>query len=232
MLIKDLPKEIRDLVSKRRKEQGDNRNIEDCGSESVAKCNKYTRLGFVWDETIEGQGFWQKIQNGNFTEFYEKYPKKESYKMLTQPICTVTLRVIKPLKSLSNSSADSTPWPKVGDITWTSNGNLQFIGIPGTMILLEDNRYFQNFCGGSFEVVSEISSGATDKHIVPIVTDTHSMSSGLRADTSIIGVVGISDVVTEENLTRVLDRYKKNELETLIECETEFKKKNKNRKLI
>lgn len=319
MIVKDLPIEIQELVLKRRREYGDNSDNKET---SIAEGNPITKKGFEWSKSIEGQQFWEKINKGDFTEFYEKYPKKEDYKMLARPVGSTLLKVIKPLtyggggnaylkdgpkvgditwalprhidhdyfrliennryglnfdkgcfeivkeneklsyiafprsygaielrvikqlKSLNNSSAYSTQWPKVDDITWTSIENLPFIGIPGTTVLLEDNRYFQDFCGGSFEVVPKISLSATDKDIVSIVTDTHSMSSSLYTgtsikqvvDPSIIGVPGILDVVTEGDLTSILDRYekknKKNELETLIECETEFKKKNKNRKLI
>jgi hypothetical protein len=34
-------------------------------------------FGFKWIDSIEGHDFWAMICDGNFTEFYRKYPKKE-----------------------------------------------------------------------------------------------------------------------------------------------------------
>ena len=35
--------------------------------------------GFEWKGTEDGQGFWYKVINGDFTLFFEKYPEYEKY---------------------------------------------------------------------------------------------------------------------------------------------------------
>ena len=76
MLIKDLPIEIQEIVFKRQIEQGNPRNDElDLG-------NGRSNGNFNWDDTIEGDEFWENIYDGDFSEFYEKYPKKEESKSL------------------------------------------------------------------------------------------------------------------------------------------------------
>ena len=72
MLIKDLPKEIQEVVFKRQEEQGnpkhDKLNLNFCKDEG----------NFDWNITKEGDDFWEEINDGNFDVFYEKYPKKEA----------------------------------------------------------------------------------------------------------------------------------------------------------
>lgn len=76
MLIKDLPIEIQEIVFQRQEEQGNkpdaNLDLEFCKYED----------NFNWDQTIEGHDFWEKINEGNYSEFYKKYPKKEESKSL------------------------------------------------------------------------------------------------------------------------------------------------------
>lgn len=72
MLIKDLPIEIQELVFKRQEEQGNPEKFN--GNLSLGKGSG----NFKWEETEEGMYFWSSINNGDFTKFYEKYPKKEA----------------------------------------------------------------------------------------------------------------------------------------------------------
>jgi hypothetical protein len=67
MKIKDLPQEIKELALLRQKEYGNNRSaLADLadGSES-----------FFWDDTREEWDFWNKINQGNFQPFYDRYPQ-------------------------------------------------------------------------------------------------------------------------------------------------------------
>ena len=64
MKIKDLPKEIKNVVKKNAKTEYD----EDCYLSSL----------FYWDRSPEGHEFWSKIDDGNLDHFYTKYPNKPS----------------------------------------------------------------------------------------------------------------------------------------------------------
>ena len=69
----ELPIEIQEKMLDEQVRQGNKRNAEAFENNIIA--NK--RLGaFNWSESVEGYDFWEEIiQNGNFTIFYEKYPK-------------------------------------------------------------------------------------------------------------------------------------------------------------
>lgn len=58
--IKDLPKDIKKLAKKRKKQQN---GMSDCLFETDC---------FDWHATKEGWFFWQQINNGNFDVFYNK----------------------------------------------------------------------------------------------------------------------------------------------------------------
>jgi hypothetical protein len=72
MLIKDLPKEIQEVVFKRQEEQGNPRN------DSLQLSSNKNNGNFDWNITKENNDFWYEIMEGNFHVFYEKYPKKEA----------------------------------------------------------------------------------------------------------------------------------------------------------
>jgi len=61
--ISDLPKEIQNLVEQRREIEG----------------ATYLHHAFVFSTTPEGSEFWTKIGDGDYTGFYEKYPKQEKF---------------------------------------------------------------------------------------------------------------------------------------------------------
>lgn len=70
MLIKDLPIEIQN-------------RIEECQREQKRSFNYKRDMQdgydiFTWSRTSEGEDFWEKINDGDFTEFYERYPKTVS----------------------------------------------------------------------------------------------------------------------------------------------------------
>jgi hypothetical protein len=63
-----LPKEIKKKMLKRQFQQ------------YGYKGKKYfndLNSAFVWRDTKEGQDFWDKVINGNFDLFYQRYPKKQ-----------------------------------------------------------------------------------------------------------------------------------------------------------
>lgn len=73
MKLKDLPQPIRELAEKRIREQGNEPDGEkDLGAVIF-------NGGFDWDETIEGEDFWNEVAEGNFTPFYERYPQSKQY---------------------------------------------------------------------------------------------------------------------------------------------------------
>jgi len=63
-LMKDYPKEIQDRV-------------KEIAGLSYDK-NDWLSVQFVWDDSKEGQDFWNSIDNGNYDVFYDKYPKEEN----------------------------------------------------------------------------------------------------------------------------------------------------------
>lgn len=67
MRVVDLPKEIQEIALQRHKEQRD--RIDFTGGLAGV---------FTWDDTKEGYDFWNKIDGGNFDDFYKKYPKKDN----------------------------------------------------------------------------------------------------------------------------------------------------------
>lgn len=83
MLIKDLPDPIRKLAEKRCKEFCKNYNCTNLfGAKSIGKLNN----AFVYDETYEKVGFWDSIEDGDFTPYYAMYrlPEKWCIKCLPE----------------------------------------------------------------------------------------------------------------------------------------------------
>lgn len=70
MALEQLPNGIKQLAEKRISEQKDTWIIPVTEKSTVADF-------FDWDKTKEGSDFWVKIANGNFTPYYEKYPRHE-----------------------------------------------------------------------------------------------------------------------------------------------------------
>ena len=67
MLIKNLPKPIKELVFKRQIEQGNEPNEELYLSVTKSRGN------FGWRGTVEDYDFWDKINEANYKPFFEKY---------------------------------------------------------------------------------------------------------------------------------------------------------------
>ena len=63
--ISKLPPEIRELAEKRAKEQNESTHYD------------LLAAMFLWGITHEKREFWQEIENGNYSVFYEKYPQKD-----------------------------------------------------------------------------------------------------------------------------------------------------------
>lgn len=72
MKITDLPIEIQKVVFERQEEQGNAGKFKENLSAGKIVGN------FNWIETPEGHSFWNKIDGGNFDDFYKKYPKKDN----------------------------------------------------------------------------------------------------------------------------------------------------------
>jgi len=73
--FKDLPVEIQQRMLDEQERQGYQRNPYEF-MESVAG-------GFAWSKSVDGCAFWKKILlNGDFTDFYAKYPKHPTLKVI------------------------------------------------------------------------------------------------------------------------------------------------------
>lgn len=72
MLIKDLPKEIQELVHK------EQRNQKKPIGAWAGSMDIYQSYVLNWSATTDGREFWKAINAGCFSIFYEKYPKPKS----------------------------------------------------------------------------------------------------------------------------------------------------------
>jgi len=71
-----LPVEIQEKMMEHQVEQGNKRNSYVFKND--ISCGKIGG-GFYWGSTLEGRNFWRKIiVDKNFTEFYKRYPKKDT----------------------------------------------------------------------------------------------------------------------------------------------------------
>lgn len=68
MKLKDLPQPIRELAEKRIREQGNEPN------EEIALDDFKSDGNFNWNETEEGDDFWNAIDHGYFDVFYKLNP--------------------------------------------------------------------------------------------------------------------------------------------------------------
>lgn len=75
--IANFPDEIINKILEKQVEQGNPKNIN--VFEDYVSSYKETK-GFNWGETIEGHNFWEKIIDGDFNVFFEKYPKQKIIK--------------------------------------------------------------------------------------------------------------------------------------------------------
>ncbi len=72
--IKDFPKEVVEKMLEYQVAQG---NLKDVGVFENRFFADYPCGGFDWQDTIEGEDFWEKVLvNRKFDVFFEKYPKK------------------------------------------------------------------------------------------------------------------------------------------------------------
>jgi hypothetical protein len=79
--FKDLPVEIQQRMLDEQERQGNPRNAEVFEKDIMAGAR--AGAGFFWAESVEGYAFWEKIiMNGDFTVFYEKYPKRPLLKVI------------------------------------------------------------------------------------------------------------------------------------------------------
>ena len=73
--FKDLPVEIQQRMLDEQERQGYQRNPYEF-MEGITG-------GFLWSRSVEGGAFWEKIiMNGNFADFYAKYPKRPLLKVI------------------------------------------------------------------------------------------------------------------------------------------------------
>ena len=69
----ELPVEIQEAMLKEQVRQGNPRDKE-VFEENIKEM--FENGGFSWIISTDGYDFWDKITNGDYTEFYNKYPKQ------------------------------------------------------------------------------------------------------------------------------------------------------------
>ena len=80
MRFKNLPAEIQQRMLDEQVQQRNPRNAEVFEKGIAAHVSGG---GFSWARTVDGYDFWEKILlNGDFTDFYAKYPKQPSLKVV------------------------------------------------------------------------------------------------------------------------------------------------------
>lgn len=77
-LINEMPSEIVALAKKRQKEYIDKHGCTHCNHGINVNSVEYM---FLWSKSPEGFNFWNDIQNGIYSKFYEKYPKLSTYEI-------------------------------------------------------------------------------------------------------------------------------------------------------
>jgi hypothetical protein len=156
MLIKDLPKEIQEVVFKRQEEQGNLKNDNIDLEESKEKNN------FSWERTKEGYNFWREIYKGNFNVFYQKYPILP-YQYLPFPTNGnyFKAKVIKDIIRKDIGTKGSLPdIIRAGSITWFNKDYDSYNIIKNqknSIVHPENNRFRANIFAEYFEIIEETS---------------------------------------------------------------------------
>jgi hypothetical protein len=164
MLIKDLPKEIQEVVFKRQEEQGNPKNdkltLYFCKEEG----------NFNWYETKEGNDFWEEIRKGNFNVFYQKYAILP-YQYLPFPTNRnyFKAKVIKDIIRKDIGTKGSLPdIIRAGSITWF-NEDYDYYNViknqEDSCVCPENNRYSANIPAEYFEIIEDESKTESKSEI-------------------------------------------------------------------
>lgn len=130
--FKDLPVEIQQRMLDEQERQGYPRNAE--VFEKATSASPFEG-GFLWAQSVDGLDFWKKILlDGNFAEFYAKYPKRPRLKVIPLHIKILDskkLLVYIAEKLLNQWHDEGQPakveidWFEYGGFYWCANAEME-----------------------------------------------------------------------------------------------------------
>lgn len=128
----DLPVEIQERMLDEQVRQGNPRCAEVFEEHIAAPAREG---GFFWARSVDGYDFWEKIiVVGNFTEFYEKYPKRPALKVIplhVKILDSKKLLVYIAEKLLNQWHDEGRPkkveidWFEYGGFYWSANAEIE-----------------------------------------------------------------------------------------------------------
>ncbi len=130
--FKDLPVEIQERMLDEQERQGNTRNAEVFEKNIGADVSQG---GFLWGNSEEGFCFWDRVLlNGNFAEFYAKYPKRPRLKVIPLHIKILDSKALLEKiaeKLLTQWHDEGRPkkveidWFEYGGFYWSANAEIE-----------------------------------------------------------------------------------------------------------
>ena len=128
----DLPVEIQERMLDEQVRQGNPRCAEVLEEHIASHAREG---GFIWGRSVDGYDFWEKIiVVGNFTEFYEKYPKHPALKVIPLHVKILDSKgLLKEIakKLLTKWHDEGQPakveidWFEYGGFYWSANAEIE-----------------------------------------------------------------------------------------------------------
>lgn len=167
MLIKDLPKEIKELALKRQQEAG---NTKD---EKKTLARTESEGSFDWCRTPEGTYIWDQVCKGNFDPFYEKYPQ------IKTPIEEIE---VKGFSDVSQAVKSTTREEQFEGYILDTLESLDALIVKKGREYRRDNNPFHNFERGSVltgRPKEEVLQGFLLKHLISAEDMRNDAAKGL-----------------------------------------------------
>lgn len=125
--FKDLPVEIQQRMLDEQERQGYPRNAKEF-EEGVTG-------GFIWRQSLEGYAFWEKIiMNGDFSDFYAKYPKRPLLKVIPlhvkildskKLLAYIAEKLLKQWHDEGQPAKVEVDWFEYGGFYWSANAEIE-----------------------------------------------------------------------------------------------------------
>ena len=132
MQFKNLPVEIQEKMLDEQERQGNKRDAK------VFERRTMTYVlggGFTWNKTVDGYKFWKKIiVDGDFSVFYEKYPKRPQLKVIPLHVKILDSKALlekiaeKLLKQWHDEGCPAKveiDWFEYGGFYWSANAEIE-----------------------------------------------------------------------------------------------------------
>ena len=130
--FKDLPPEIQQRMLDEQERQGNPRNAE--VFEKATSASPF-KGGFAWAYSVQGYDFWKKIlRDGDFTDFYAKYPKHPRLKAIPLHIKIINSKgllediaekLLKQWHDEGQPKKAKIDWFEYGGFYWSANAEME-----------------------------------------------------------------------------------------------------------